>query len=722
MRTAASAVAIARVGAHGRWRTARRCRPPRASRDGGDGGDGECAAVTAQEVDDTDATATTTTTTTTTTTRTRRKFANANEFTRHVSWLARTGRDARAYEAVKESFEAFAEDARAASMCVSVVLRAGDVDGARAMMRAHRTSCVSGRVSIVTLCAWARAEELGRGADRDAAARALLREATRAADDDDACDDVRLANAGCEAWIASGKFELAHGRVDKAQKCYKHAMEKYRTRAPASASIAAHAWAGLEARKKDATRARELFALAVEICPTHIANYTSWAAFELSRGKSEEARLLFRRGADAMQSDDVDGDSKQPQRPQDRDSRRRISMESALLSAWAALEGQLVLQAARSDEDGDASPEHARALFARACEREPKNIAGWLQWSELEEELARGNSHQGGVVIARRRVSNRRQLDVLHAGLKANPGDMRLEHARAMALKLNGDIEGAKSALLRLSERFSKSSHVWHALGTILQESGDFKGAIDAFERGAWASGKANLACVTAAAAAEFHGGQHGRARQLFVQGESIPRYLSTRRERAAHLRLWALLEKRVGSEEATRRLFIAATNEDRTDAATWLQWGQWEKRVNSINAARKVFSDGVKFGVHNGQYFVYQALATLEAEAGRADAARELFKQGCSAHPRSASLWLQWALFELSREDKAHVTRAIKVIESGVARAPPHMPLLELWLDLERERGNVEAAKAVEARLTRLLSEQRYHGPVGREVRAPPQ
>ena len=168
--------------------------------------------------------------------------------------------------------------------------------------------------------------------------------------------------------------------------------------------------------------------------------------------------------------------------------------------------------------------------------------------------------------------------------------------------------------------------------------------------------------------------------------------------------------------------MFIAATNEDRTDAATWLQWGQWEKRVNSINAARKVFSDGVKFGVHNGQYFVYQALATLEAEAGRADAARELFKQGCSAHPRSASLWLQWALFELSREDKAHVTRAIKVIESGVARAPPHMPLLELWLDLERERGNVEAAKAVEARLTRLLSEQRYHGPVGREVRAPPQ
>ena len=62
-------------------------------------------------------------------------------------------------------------------------------------------------------------------------------------------------------------------------------------------------------------------------------------------------------------------------------------------------------------------------------------------------------------------VSNRRQLDVLSAGLKANPGELRLEHAFAMALKLNGDIESATKRLERLSERFPKSSHVWHALG-----------------------------------------------------------------------------------------------------------------------------------------------------------------------------------------------------------------------------------------------------------------
>jgi predicted Zn-dependent protease len=247
---------------------------------------------------------------------------------------------------------------------------------------------------------------------------------------------------------------------------------------------------------------------------------------------------------------------------------------------------------------------------------------------------------------------------------------------------------------------------------------GDFQGAIAAFERGSFASGRANLPCITAAAAAEFHGGRHGRARQLFVQGNSVPRHLSTRRERAAHLRLWALLEKRAGGEETTRKLFIAATKEDRADAATWLQWGQWEKRVNSVDAARKVFHDGIRHGVNNGQYFLYQALATLEAETNNQESARELFKQGCSAHPRSASLWLQWALFELScgEEGKDTAINSIRVIEKGVSRAPPHIPLLELWLNLEQKFGDEQKARSVEDRLKKLLSEQRY-APVGHEV-----
>ena len=607
---------------------------------------------------------------------------------------------------------------RLATLRVDVLASIGCVEEAREVMDAHRNAMRErGKaMGMVTLCAWANAEARAEKGEGASLARSLYREAT-------SVSDVGTVKDACDCWTSFGKYEESHGRVKKARKCFKTALDVVAgsTNASESAAIAAHSWALLEAREKDPRRARELFAQAVKLCETHVANYTAWASFECARGQRERARELLERGGEMCEGVDCAAKSST--------GRRNRRMVSALYTSWGDLEAQIALQATRNDDEdassaASAAPEDVAAkaamLLERACEVDKKNVSAWLKWSELEKDLARGNSHRGGVVTSGRRsnVSNRRQIEILDEGLRANPGDMRLQHAYAMALKLNGDIEGATKRLRRLSERFASNSHVWHALGTILQEGGDFEGAIEAFERGSFASGKANLPCITAAAAAEFHGGRHGRARQLFVQGEAVPRHLSSRRERAAHLRLWALLEKRVGTEETTRRLFMAATREDRADAATWLQWGQWEKRINSAEAARQVFQDGVKFGVNNGQYFVYQALATLEAEDNNDELARDLFKRGCSAHPRSASLWLQWALFELSSvgDEKEIVTRSIKVIEKGVSRAPPHIPLLELWLGLERRLGNDEGAAKVEAGLNKLLSEQRY-APMGQEV-----
>lgn len=639
-----------------------------------------------------------------------RETTSIGAFHRRYSWLARTGRLERARTVALKALARRPDDATSAATSARACFACGDAEGGREAMRRHRESLKGGDVSVVTLCAWAEAESTVKTREGEAKARALRREATTSTNG--------TVSEMCDAWVAFGGHEVEHGRWDKAKKCYKRALkvaegaEDARTRE--SAAVAAHSWARLEARGRNPKRARELFVKSVELCETLVSNYTSWAVFELGRGRSDQARSLFERGAAFCRGvEDGAGD-------RGRAARRARSMASALFANWGGLEGQCALRA-----DGDASSseetmDKARELFNRACVVDKKNVAAWLKWSELEKDISRGSSHRGGIVTSARRnyVSNRRQLDVLSAGLKANPGELRLEHAFAMALKLNGDVESATKRLERLSERFPKSSHVWHALGTMRQESGDFEGAIEAFERGSFASGKANLPCITAAAAAEFHGGAHGRARQLFVQGEAVPKYLSTRRERAAHLRLWALLEKRVGSEEMTRKLFIAATAEDRADAATWLQWGQWEKRVNSADAARKVFRDGVRYGTNNGQYFVYQALATLEAEMDNEDSARELFEQGCAAHPRSASLWLQWALFELSssKEEMESIANSIAIIKRGVLRAPPHIPLLELWLGLERRRGDEDSAAEVEARLKQLVSEQRY-APVGKEV-----
>lgn len=627
-----------------------------------------------------------------------------------ASWMIRNGRTVDGGRAAVRAFEGEEEDGGAARAAARGKFANGDVEGGREVMAAHRRAVGEGGVEVGTLCAWARAEASAGTRDGERRARALLREATSASN--------ASGREMCDAWVAFGGHEMDHGRADKARRCYKSALSAVEgddaMKSRASAATAAHSWARLEAQERNPKLARELFARAVELCDSHVANYTAWAAFELSRGQSDQARALLERGsAFCARAESPRGNSVE--------SRRARSMASALYTSWGDLEGQRALRVEEGEDALDAALEKSRALFLRASVADKKNISAWLKWSELEKDVARGNSHRGGVVTSARRntVSNRRQLEVLSEGLKANPGDMRLEHAFAMALKLNGDVESATKRLRRLSERFPKSAHVWHALGTVLQESGDFQAAIDAFERGSFASGKPNLPCITAAAAAEFHGGQHGRARQLFVQGESVPRHLSTRRERAAHLRLWALLEKRVGSEEMTRKLFLRATSEDRADAATWLQWGQWEKRVNSVDAARKVLKDGVRYGVNNGQYFVFQALATLEAESNNDTAARELFAQGCAAHPRSASLWLQWALFELSCEENERnaVEKSLTVIKMGVARAPPHIPLLELWLSLERRSGDEDSARAVEDRLNKLLSEQRY-APEGHEVK----
>ena len=628
-----------------------------------------------------------------------------------ASRLVRSGRTSSARELAWEALMREPESARAARSAVRACFGDGDGKEGRRAMEAHRAALGDAGVDVGTLCAWAAAEASEGTRDGEANARALWREATSVSGGS--------GREMCDAWTAFGNHESERGRADKARKCYKSAMSAVEgedgAEARVSAATAAHSWARLEARERNPKLARELFARSVELCESHVANYTAWSAFELSRGQSDQARELLERGATFCRS-------AEESRGNNPASRRARSMASALYTSWGDLEGQSALRAEEDESALEVLLEKSRDLFQRACDVDKRNVAAWLKWSELEKEVARGESHRGGIVTSARRsnISNRRQLEILSSGLKANPGNMRLEHAFAMALKLNGDVESATNRLRRLSERFPKSSHVWHALGTVLQESGDFEGAIAAFERGSFASGRANLPCITAAAAAEFHGGNHGRARQLFVQGESVPRHLSSRRERAAHLRLWALLEKRVGSEEMTRKLFLAATNEDRSDAATWLQWGQWEKRVNSIEAARKVLKDGVRYGVNNGQYFVFQALATLEAEAGNPNAARELFTQGCTAHPRSASLWLQWALFELSCEgvERVAIEKSISVVKKGVARAPPHIPLLELWLNLERRSGDEQAARDVEDKLKKFLSEQRCYAPAGQEVK----
>ena len=86
------------------------------------------------------------------------------------------------------------------------------------------------------------------------------------------------------------------------------------------------------------------------------------------------------------------------------------------------------------------------------------------------------------------------------------------------------------------------------------------------------------------------------------------------------------------------------------------------------------------------------------------------------SMNRKMTSLQHRRCWLSCGEDDKAASRNSIAVIEKGASRAPPHIPLLELWLNLERKAGDEHKARAVEDRLKKLLSEQRY-APVGHEV-----
>ena len=168
----------------------------------------------------------------------------------------------------------------------------------------------------------------------------------------------------------------------------------------------------------------------------------------------------------------------------------------------------------------------------------------------------------------------------------------------------------------------------------------------------------------------------------------------ATRRDCAAHLRLWALLEKRDGANTVARTLFNRAAEVDPTDGATWLQWGQFERRVSGARSARSRYQLGLqKSSDDSYRQFLYQAWATMEANEGDDAAARDLFARGVAAFPRAATLWLERGLFEGSVGD---VDAARAALESGAALTPRYPPVFEALAQLEWAEGNEVRAEEV--------------------------
>ena len=593
------------------------------------------------------------------------------------------------------------------------------------------------------------------------------------------------------AWAV---FERGRGRVSKARRLFRDAV---RAEGSSPRASTLQAWGCLEADARRYVEARKLFSAATKLDATHAPTWQAWAQMEGKLGNVAKASAVFREGEEATR------DATRGLRVRSGgggDAAGGGASASSLLARSSLLSTMAHHEVRRGNSTGASTLSLARTLFRESVDACPTNAAAWVLWSDAEEVALRGRDageHRTGVVGGGRRRASAaaaRRLAVIDEGLSHCPGNARLLHARALAMKTGGDLEGAMRALRALSAAHGRSPATWHALGTTAQELGEFETAIAAFETGARCDERAlNLPCLTAAAAAAMYAGDVPRARRFLAEGAAVAnagggfdgshrdgfsgggggsanvdashgiglggsvddgswerldvgaavngeggayavapaaaggRSRSagpppTARERATHLRAWALLEKRAGNTTAARALFARAANADASDATTWLQWGQFERRVAGAAAARSRFASGLRAtsATRDGEprQFLYQAWATMEASEGEVETARDLFSRGVREHPNAAPLWLEFGLFEAygAGGEGGDPDAARVAFERGAAVAPPYPPVYEAWADLEASVGDEVRAKEIMGAID--LGGGR-EAPVGREVKA---
>ena len=511
------------------------------------------------------------------------------------------------------------------------------------------------------------------------------------------------------AWHAWGVFEMRRGRANKARRLLREARRSDPRRARTAQTLAAlEASAGAETggatSARDFHAARSLFQEAIALDATHAPSYTAWARMEQRAGNLTRAARVFRRGEEATRNaardahayrvtvtksrrDDVDGDP--------------LFSRSALLAAYGAFEARRAPGSAKARS-------HARTLFREACDTCRRNPRAFAAWAAAETAFERHDDAFRASPAKRTPGPGRgpehapnapNALSVLAEGLDAHPGNERLLHARACALRAAGDAERAAAAfesLLESNARASRNPKTWHALGAALRDAGRFDDAVDAFERGAFCAddGRANLdsnlhsnlnlnlPCLTSAAAEAARGGDAARARRLFARGSALA---SPEEEDAPSP--FEPFEFETGADAAATSRNETGGGAERKKRAASSGFDARPERPPPRGSRASDFERSTHL----------RLWAAFEKRCGRLVTARFLFARASVANPADALVWLQWGQFE-NRAEGPDAARAR--FAAGVARVKRATKarafLYQAWADLETNVGDCEAARAV--------------------------
>ena len=300
-----------------------------------------------------------------------------------------------------------------------------------------------------------------------------------------------------------------------------------------------------------------------------------------------------------------------------------------------------------------------------------------------------------------------------------HPGNERLLHAQACALRLAGDAESAVAAfeaLLSSHSRATRNPKTWHALGGALRDAGRFDDAVDAFERGAFcrfaddgslnnemdAYAKmdgmetfVNLPCLTSAAAEAARGGDAARARRLFARGSALA---SPGEDALSPFEtFFDTFETDGGSTVDGSTVSVSnATDRGANDA----RGARWPSRnTRGTRAARSGFQkDAVSARPSAHERSTHLRMwAAFEKRDGRYVTARALFARASRANPGDALVWLQWGQFERRVEGPDAARTRFQSGAKRLGRASSARAFLyQSWADFEASVGDVYEARAV--------------------------
>lgn len=156
----------------------------------------------------------------------------------------------------------------------------------------------------------------------------------------------------------------------------------------------------------------------------------------------------------------------------------------------------------------------------------------------------------------------------------------------------------------------------------------------------------------------------------------------------------WANLAVKKGNVNLARKLFDAAVVASPSHAAAYHGWGLLEKANGNYTRARDIWIRGIDATRPEGSPYLFQSLAVLAAELGKADEARRWFRDGTKSTKGRAShaLWHAWALLEMKQQSDPALVR--ELFDRGLKASPRSRYTFLSWAIWEKDLGNYEIAR----------------------------